>query len=341
MTYEQIIKDLKNKVYHPIYFLQGDEPYYVDKISDFIEAHVLSDNEKEFNQTILYGKDVDILTLLSHAKRYPMMSNYQVVMVKEAQDVKDLIPKAGKDQKDFFLEYIQHPLASTILVLCYKYKTLDKRTKLAKAFDKNCVLFDSKKLYDNKIPDWINEYVLSKGFRINPKASILLAEYLGVDLTKITNEIDKLFLNLKPGDEITSEHVEENIGISKEFNIFELHTALGRKNILKANRIVNYFAANPKNNPMVLTIPLLYSYFMKIMTYHSLNDRSKNNVASELGVNPYFVGDYESAAKSYSQQQTVQIISYLREYDLKSKGVNNGSTDEGSLLKELVYKILH
>ncbi len=341
MTYEQIIKDLKNKVYYPVYFLQGDEPYYIDKISDYIEEHVLNESEKEFNQTMLYGKDLDILTLLSHAKRYPMMSNYQVVLVKEAQDLKNIISKEEKDQKNPLLEYIQHPLASTILVFCYKYKSLDKRTKLAKAVEKSCVLFESKKLYDNKIPDWINEYVLSKGFRINPKGSILLSEYLGVDLTKITNEIDKLLLNLKPGDEISTQLIEDNIGISKDFNIFELHTALGRRNILKANRIVNYFTANPKNNPMVLTIPQLYSYFMKIMTYHALNDRSRNSVASALGVNPYFVPEYESAAKSYSQQQTVQIISYLREYDLKSKGVNNGSTDEGSLLKELVYKILH
>jgi DNA polymerase-3 subunit delta len=341
MTFEQIIKDLKNKVYYPVYFLQGDEPYYIDKISDYIEKHVLNESEKEFNQSVLYGKDLDVLTLLSHAKRYPMMSNYQVVMVKEAQDLKNLVMKESKDHKDPMMEYIQHPLASTILVFCYKYKSLDKRTRLAKAIEKNSLLFESKKLYDNKIPDWINEYVLSKGFRINPKASMLLSEYLGVELTKITNEIDKLLLNLKAGDEISVQHIEDNIGISKDFNIFELQAALGKKNILKANMIVNYFAANPKNNPMVLTVPQLFSYFLKVMTYHTLNDRSQNNIASALGVHPYFVKDYESAAKVYPYQQTVQIISHLREYDLKSKGVNNGSADEGSLMKELVYKILH
>lgn len=341
MTFDQIIKDLKNKVFYPVYFLQGDEPYYIDKISDYIEENVLTESEKEFNQSILYGKDLDVLTLISHAKRYPMMSNYQVVLVKEAQDLKNMVMKESKDQKDPLLEYIQHPLASTVLVFCYKYKSLDKRTKLAKAIEKNCVLFESKKLYDNKIPDWINQYVLSKGFRINPKASVLLSEYLGVDLTKITNEIDKLLLNLKAGDEITSQHIEDNIGISKDFNVFELHAALGKRNITKANMIVNHFAANPKNNPLASTIPLLFSYFAKVLTYHTLNDRSKNNIASELGVNPYFVSDYETAAKSYSPQQTIQIISHLREYDLKSKGVNNGSADEGALLKELVYKILH
>ena len=341
MTYDQIIKELKNKVYYPVYFLQGDEPYYIDKISDYIEENILSESEKEFNQSVLYGKDLDALTLISHAKRYPMMSNYQVVLLKEAQDLKNLVMKESKDQKDPLLEYIQHPLASTILVFCYKYKSLDKRTKFAKAIEKSCVLFESKRLYDNKIPDWINQYILSKGFRINPKASVLLAEHLGVDLTKITNEVEKLMLNLKAGDEITMQHIEENIGVSKDFNIFELHAALGRRNVLKANMIVNYFAANPKNNPLLSTVPQLFSYFMKIMTYHSLSDRSKNNVASALGVIPYFVGDYEMAAKSYSEQQTIQIISYLRDYDMKSKGVNRGGESEGELLKELVYKILH
>jgi DNA polymerase III subunit delta len=270
-----------------------------------------------------------------------MMSNYQVVLVKEAQDLKNLVMKESKDHKDPMLEYIQHPSASTILVFCYKYKSLDKRTKFAKAIEKNSLLFESKRLYENKIPDWINEYVLSKGFRIHPKASVLLSEYLGNDLTKITNEIDKLMLNLKAGDEISVQHIEENIGISKDFNIFELQAALGRKNIFKANLIVNYFASNPKSNPMILAVPQLYSYFLKVMTYHSLTDRSQNNIASMLGVHPYFVKDYESAAKSYSYPQTVQIMSHLREYDLKSKGVNNGSADEGALMKELVYKILH
>ncbi|MCX6291776.1 MAG: DNA polymerase III subunit delta [Bacteroidetes bacterium] len=341
MTYDQIIKDLKNKVYHPVYFLQGDEPYYIDKISDYIEEHVLNSSEKEFNQSILYGKDLDVLTLLSYAKRYPMMSNHQVVIVKEAHDLKNLVVKEEKDQKSPLIEYISHPLASTILVFCYKYKSLDKRTKLWKAIEKNCISFDSKKLYDNKIPEWVTQYALSKGFRLNPKASVLLAEYLGNELTKITNEIDKLLLNLKAGDEITAEHIEENIGISKDFNVFELQAALGKKNIEKANRIANYFASNPKNNPMVLTLPLLHSYFMKIMTYHSLTDKSQNNVASELGVNPYFVPEYEVAARSFSEQQTIRIISQLREYDIRSKGVNNSSTAEGDLLKELVYKILH
>jgi DNA polymerase-3 subunit delta len=301
----------------------------------------LSDSEKEFNQTILYGKELDMLTLLSYAKRYPMMSNYQVIIVKEAQDIKSLSAKEDKNDRNPLLEYVQQPLKSTILVFCHKYKTLDKRTRLAKALEKNAVVFESKKLYENKIPDWVIEYVLSKGYRINPKAAMMVAEYLGNDLSKITNEIDKLFINPLPSREITPELIEENIGISKDFNIFELHAALGKRNVYKANQIVNYFAANPKNNQMVLTLPQLFSYFLKILTYHKLPVKSKNEVASALGVNPYFVSEYEAAAKSYPEQKVLNVISTIRDYDVKTKGVGNGSTGEGELLKELVWKILH
>ena len=338
-SFDQIIKDLKNKVYSPVYFLQGEESYYIDKISDYIESHVLSESEKEFNQTIVYGKDVDVLTLISIAKLYPMMSNYQVVMVKEAQDIRNLISKGDKDP---LIEYIQQPLASTILVLCYKYDELDKRTRFAKAVSKHALLFTSSKVYDNKIPEWVNQYVLSQAYRINPKAAALIGEYLGNDLSKISNELDKLMLNLKKGDEINVLHIEEFIGISKDYNIFELQAAIGKKNVLKANRIANYFAANRKNNPIVVTIPQLYSYFSKVLSYHALQREHADSktIASELGVNPYFVKDYETAAKAYPAHQVIKIVGYLREYDLKSKGVDS-SADEGELLKELVFKILH
>jgi DNA polymerase-3 subunit delta len=342
MTYEQILNDLKRKVYYPVYFLHGDEAYYIDKISDFITENILTESEKEFNQSILYGKDLDVPTLMSYAKRYPMMSNHQVVMVREAQDLKNLLPKENKkDEKDFMIEYLQNPLKSTILVLCYKYKTIDKRTKLAKVLDKTSVLFESKKIYENKLPEWINKFVQEQGFKINPKATMMLAEYLGNDLTKITNELEKLMLSLLPSTEISVNHIEENIGISKDFNVFELNDALGTKNVFKANQIVNYFASNTKNNPLVFTIPQLFSYFLKVLKYHTLKGRPQNEVASALGVNPYFIRDYESAAKSYSTDKVIKIISSLREYDAKSKGVDNTGTDDGSLLKELVYKILH
>jgi DNA polymerase-3 subunit delta len=332
MEFENILKDLKNKVYHPVYFLQGEEPYFIDVITDYIANNVLSDMEREFNQTVLYGKDVDTLTIVSYAKRYPMMSNHQVVIIKEAQDLKQL---------ENLESYIENPLKSTILVFCYKYKNLDKRLKFAKAIDKKAVLFTSSKLYENKIPDWITNYLKVKNYKINDKAAILIAEYLGNDLSKVSNELDKLMLNVPVGTKISVKHIEDNIGISKDFNVFELQTALGRKNVLKANQIAIYFAANQKNNPFVMTIGTLYSYFSKLLIYHTLENKSPNTVASALKVGPYFVGDYEMAAKNYSLGKLVDIINYLREYDLKSKGVDSGNSDGGSLLKELIYKILH
>ncbi|HRH66215.1 MAG TPA: DNA polymerase III subunit delta [Bacteroidia bacterium] len=355
MTYDTIIGELKKKIYKPVYFLQGEEPYYIDQIASYIETEVLSESEKEFNQTVVYGKELDLLTLISYAKRYPMMSNYQVVIVKEAQDIKDLSEKkesataaaaSGKNAKksnprEHFLEYLQKPTHSTILVMCYKYKTIDKRTKIAKTLEQAGIVFESKKLYPNQVTPWVNQYVLSKGHRINPRAAMLISEYLGDDLSRIANEINKLLLNLKPGDEISARLVEENIGISKEFNVFELHKALGNRNILKANQIVNYFGANPKSNPIQFTIPQLFAYFQKILTLHSLADKSKNNVASVLGINPYFVQDYETGAKAYSRDHCIRNIGFIRDYDLRAKGIKASNADDGALMKELVYKILH
>ena len=352
MTYDQIIGDLKKKIYSPVYFLQGEEPFYIDQIASYIENEVLSESEKEFNQTVLYGKDLDLPTLISYAKRYPMMANYQVVIVKEAQDTRGLagkkdddVPSAKKggksETKDPCLEYLQKPTPTTILVFCYKYKTIDKRTKAAKTLDKAGIVFESKRIYPDKVPAWVNQYVVSKGHRINPKAAVLMAEYLGADLSRVANEVNKLLLNLKAGDEISAKLVEENIGISKEFNIFELQNALGKRNILKANQIVNYFSANPKANPIQFTLPQLYGYFLKILLLHSISDRSQNNVASILGVHPYFVQDYESAAKAYSRDHCIRNISYIRDYDLRAKGIKASSANDGMLMKELVYRILH
>lgn len=341
MTFDKIIQDLKKGIFHPVYFLCGDEPYYIDLISDYIEKNVLSDSEKEFNQTVLYGKEVDVPTLISYAKRYPMMSTHQVLIVKEAQEIRNLISKESKEEKNFLLDYVLHPQKSTILVFCYKYKKLDKRTKTGKELEKHALVFESKKLYDDKIPEWIIDVVSKRGHRINSRAASLMAEYLGTDLSKISNELEKLFLNVTPGAEIDLPLVENNIGISKEFNIFELHGALGRRNVLKANQIINYFGANQKSNPLQLTIPQLNSYFLKILAYHHLPNKGRNEVAGALGVNPYFVGDYEAAAKSYPEEKVLSVISLLREYDMKSKGVNAPTMNETSLLKELVYKILH
>ena len=350
-SYEELSRDIKNKIYHPVYLLQGDEAFYIDKISDLLEDTVLNDMEKEFNQSIVYGRDLEAPEMVSIVKRYPMMSNYQVVLIKEAQDFKALMGKKSEDgdiekedepsEKNPLINYLNNPLKSTVLILCVKYKTLDKRGKIYKAIEKNGIVYESKKIYENKVPEWIEKYLAEKNFKIAPVAAKLMADHLGTDLSKVVNECDKLLINQKPGTTIDVSIIETNIGISKDFNIFELQSALGQRNIIKATRIVNYFRANPKSNPFVLTIFNFYSYFSKIIMYHSLADKSKNNVVAALKVNPFFIGDYETAAKNYPLPKVIQIISTPREYDLKSKGVNNNQTPEGDLLRELVYKILH
>jgi len=334
MKYKQVIADLKNKIYKPIYLLFGDEPYFIDLITRYIQNNVLTEEEKAFNQTILYGKDTDIHSVINAAKRFPMMANHQVVIVKEAQDIKDIDP---------LVHYATTPLKSTILVINYKYKTLDKRKKLYKVIHENAVAFESRKLYDNEIPGWINNYVKTKNKQIDPNAGMLLNEYLGNNLGKIANELDKLIITLPDKDEkITTAHIERNIGISKDYNNFELHKALTKKNVLKSNRIVNYFAHNPKDNPLTLTLTSLYMFYSKVLAYHFIkNKKDRRSVAATLKVNPYFLGDYETAARQYNPKKVVEIIELLREYDLRSKGYNNVSTSHGELLKELVYKILH
>lgn len=346
MTCDQILKELKNKVYRPVYLLHGEESYYIDTISDFIENNVLSESEKEFNQTILYGKDIDMVTLLSVVKRYPMMSNYQVVIVKEAQNLKGLTTKDDDDdevsKRNLFAEYLQQPQTTTILVLCYKHKKFDGRSKSIKLAEKAGIVFKSEPLYDSKVADWIANHIASKKLKIQSKALQMLADYLGNDLSKIVNEIDKLLLNLKEGDEISVSLVQENIGISKDYNVFELNSSLLERNILKANRIVNYFEANPKANPMVLSLANIYSSFSKVLLYHTLSDKSEKTVAGALGINSYFVKDYAYGAKNYSLPKVMDVIDYLHQYDLKSKGVNNsGNVSDGQLLRELVFKILH
>ena len=340
MTAQDIIKDLKNRKLKPVYLLHGEEPYFIDQVSDYVEYKLLSDAEKGFNQTVLYGKDTDIMTVLNAAKRYPMMSDYQVVLVKEAQELK--WGSEGDDKKGInpLLAYLEGPLPSTVLVFCYKYGKFDKRRKAYKAIEKSGLVFESGTLYDNKVPGWIEEYVSEKGYKINAQASAMLSEYLGNDLSKIANELDKLMLNVAAGQEITLKLIQDNIGISKEYNVFELQSALGRKDALKVNQIINYFEANPKNNPIVLVLGNLNNFFTKVLIYHYVKDKSQQNLARELGVSPFFVKDYEQAARSYPYGKTMQIIHYLREYDVKSKGVES-NTDHGGLMKELMFKILH
>jgi DNA polymerase-3 subunit delta len=340
MTAPDIIKDLKNKKYKPVYLLHGEEPYFIDLVSEYVERKLLSDAEKGFNQTVMYGKDTDVMTVLNASKRYPMMADYQVVLVKEAQDMKWGSDDADKKGINPLLSYLENPLPSTILVFCYKYGKFDKRKKTYKAIEKSGLIFESAALYDSKVPAWIEGFIGEKGYKISPQASLMLSEYLGNDLSKISNELEKLMLNVPVGQEITLKHIHDNIGISKEYNVFELQAALGRKDAFKANQIINYFEANPKANPIVLVLGNLFSYFSKVLTYHYVKDKSPQNLAREIGVNPYFLKDYEQAARSFNYAKTMQIISYLREYDVKSKGVDS-NTDSGGLMKELVFKILH
>ena len=353
-TFEEIISNLQKKIYHPIYFLMGEEAYFIDKISDYIADHVLIEAEKGFNQTILYGKDLESQTIFSAARRFPMMANYQVIIVREAQNIKDLVTKEKKSEKDkpekdklgkepkIPLEvYLENPLKSTILVLCYKYKTIDKRTNIAKQLEKTAVLFESKKIYDNQLPTWITSYLKPLQYTIAPQAAAMIAEYLGADLSKVANELDKLIISLPPGTQITPDHVEKNIGISKEFNVFELQNALGERNLLKANRIINYFGANQASNSISGVISSLFSFFSKLLNYHFLEDKSQNNVASVLGVNPFFVKNYAVASKNYNIKKLVEIVAILREYDMKSKGWDNVSSSPADLQKEMIYRILH
>jgi DNA polymerase-3 subunit delta len=333
VTFEEIMSDLKNRIYKPVYFLAGEEPYYIDLITSYIEEKVLPEADKAFNQIVMYGEDTTIPSVIETSRRFPMMSNHQVIIVKEAQSMKKI---------EDLSYYIEKPLLSTILVFNYKYKVLDKRTKLYKLIDSNAVYFESNRLRDYQVPPWIERYLMIKGIKTEPNASAMLTEYLGTDLHKIVNELDKLLINLPAGRPIiTTELIEKNIGISKDYNIFELQKAVGEKNILKANMIVQYFADNPKDNPITLTLASLFSYFSKILTYHYLTDKSKNNVASVLKINPFFVKDYETAGAKYSVKKTVEIVSLLRTYDLKSKGFGDLSSTPGDLLKELMYKILH
>lgn len=342
MTFESIITDLKQKRYFPIYFLHGEESYYIDKISEYIEKNVLNDVEKSFNQTIFYGKDTDVLTLMDAVKRYPMMSNLQVVIVKEAQDLKNFPPKESKEKsKDPLVSYIENPLKSTILVFCYKNKSPDKRTTFAKLLKDKTVFFESAPLYENQIPAWISSYLSGKSRNISPNASLLLTEYLGNDLSKISNELEKLILNVPKEKTIGVDDIEKNIGISKEYNIFELQNALGAKDVLKSNKIINYFIANPKSNPLVLTIGFLYSFFSKIFLYHHNSRLNDKELALAMSVNPFFLKDYKMAGRNFSLGKTEQIISLLLQTDIRSKGVNNQNTEDGELLKELTYSILH
>ena len=329
---KQIVSDIRNGQLKPIYFLMGEEPYYIDAISDFIQDNVLSEEEKGFNQMVLYGRDVAVDDIVSNAKRFPMMAERQVVIVKEAQDLSRTIEK--------LVSYAENPQPSTVLVVNYKYKKIDKRKALYKAVKKSGVVFESKKLYDNQVPDWIRRVLSGQKYTIAPKAAQMLVEFLGTDLSKINNELNKLKIILPEGTQITPEHIEENIGISKDYNNFELRKAIGERNTKKAFKIVNYFAENPKDNPMVVTVSLLFNFFSQLLHLHGLHDKNPRSIASALKINPYFVNEYIAASRNFPMKKVSKVVATLREFDVKSKGVNSNAVPQGDLLKELLVKIL-
>lgn len=329
---KRIVADIRKGTLKPIYFLYGEEPYFIDKLSDFIAGAVLSEAERDFNQMVLYGKDVSIDDIVGNAKRYPMMSERQVVIVKEAQHLSRTLEQ--------FLPYVENPQPTTVLVVCYKYKTLDKRTKLYKALQRQGELLESKKLYEDKVPEWLRKNLQAEGHAITHKAAMLLVEYLGNDLGRIENELKKLKMFVPAHTEITPNHIEEHIGISKDYNNFELKKAIGERNVLKATKIITYFAQNPKDNPFVLTVTLLHMFFSQLLQYHGLKDHSSKNVIASLRISPYFVSEYHTAARNYPMKRVSQIISHLREMDLKGKGVGGNNLNESDLLKELLVKII-
>ena len=337
---DDVLKQLKRGEYAPIYFLQGDEPYYIDRIARHVEDKVLNETERGFNQMILYGKDVDVSTVLTQARRYPMMSERQVVIVKEAQDITDFNTQIGQQLLE---AYVKNPMPSTLLVLCYKYKKLDSRKALGKALDKFAVWVDSKKLYDNQLPNWIAAYIRQRGFRTDDKAVQMLADSIGNNLERLTNEIEKVLINFSAGQEVVidAEVVQKYVGISKEYNAFELQKAVSTKNSVKALQIVQYFETNPKANPIIPIIALLFSFYSKLLLVHQSTDKTERGLASLLKINPFFAKEYRVAAVNYPLSQVIRNIHFLRVADQHAKGVDNTRGTDGQILKELVYKLMH
>jgi len=334
MSFEQIKKDIQSRKFHPIYLLMGDEPYYIDELTKLLENTILPETERDFNQTILYGPETDVATVITSARSFPMMSDYQVIIVKEAQGLKKI--------EDLDI-YAKSPLSSTILIINYKNGTLDKRKKLHAEIEKNGIIFESKKIPEYKMPAFVTSFLSSKGLGIDQKSAQLLTDFLGNDLSKVVNEIEKLTLALSPNEKrITAELIEQNIGISKDFNNYELLKAVVEKDTFKANQIANYFEKNPKNNPLIVTLSVLFNFFSNLMICYWAKDKSENGIASELGFrNSYQARDYVSAIKKYNAFKSMEIISLIRTYDAKGKGVDNPSTPDSELLRELLFKIMH
>lgn len=334
LSFIEIKKSIEAGKFVPVYLFQGEESYYIDNLTELLLSVVLDDSERDFNQTIVYGMETDVATIINACKRYPMMSKRQLVIVKEAQNLKNI---------DNLIHYVKNPLNSTILIINYKYGKLDGRKKLAGEISKTGIVFESKKVYENKIPDFIITYLRDKEISIPIQEAQILTDYLGNDLSKITNELDKLSIALPENEKkITTDLIEKNIGISKEFNNYELQKAIANRDILKANRIAKYFEENPKNNPLLVTLTVLFGFFTNLMICQFEKNQSKNNLMQKLGFRwDMQIADYLEAMKYYKPIKTMNNIALIREYDAKGKGVGNNSVSNGELLIELLYKLMH
>ena len=329
-----IVGNIKKGIIAPIYFLMGEEPYFIDIVSNYIEEHVLQEDQKGFDQIVLYGQDVTVPMIIDYARRFPMMSDRQVIIVKEAQNLRATI--------DQLVPYVENPTPTTVLVFCYKYEKLDARKKLLKTLQKNkdCVLLESKKLYEHQVAAWLPDVLKKKHLSIQPKAIQMLVDFLGTDLSRIQNEVNKLALIVPENTEVTPEIIEKNIGISKEFNNFELKSAIAANDAYKVARILKHFADNPKDNPLGGTITVLYNYFQKLLLFHGLTDQSEKNVAAVLKESPYFIKEFYSGAQHYPMKRVSAIIATLRQIDLKSKGVGaTNNLTEADFRKELIIML--
>lgn len=331
MAAEKIIADWKKGIYKPVYWLEGEEDYFSDLIMDYAEHHILNETEAGFNLSVFYGKDAILADVINACRRYPMFAERQVVLLKEAQQMR---------YPEKLEVYVENPLKSTIFVVSYKGKKVDGRTKFAKTLKEKGVMLTTKKMYDDKLPEWTRELVESKGLSITKKGLMLLVDHIGNDLNRINNEIDKLAVNLGKRKNITEDDIEEYVGISKEYNVFELHAALVHKDLPKAIQIIQYFGANPKAAPIQLVLPSLYGFFSKVIMIYGLNSREEKVVAAALGVNPYFAKDYLKAAEMYTYPQLETALLLLHDYNLKSVGINNIGTEDASLLKEMLVKMI-
>ncbi len=335
---ESVLKDLKAKKFAPIYFLQGDEPYFIDLITDFIEKNAIPEHERGFNQLVIYGKDSPMNVILGNARKFPMMAERQLVIVKEAQSIPDL---GKEDAQKMLLTYISNPLPSTILVFAHKHKKLDGRSALKKELDKRAIFVESEKVKDWKLVEWIHGYFTDLGHQLEPKAAQLLADSIGNNLEVLTNEVGKMLINFPDATKFTPEHISKYIGINKDYNNFELSKAIGFRDVVKANQIIHYFIQNPKAHPVIPIFSLLYNYFSKIALLHRAGQLPDNQLAAALGINPYGLKEYQAAARNYKLGKVIEVFAYIKEADLRFKGVDSGSMDEGEILRELVYKILH